>query len=81
MANSADPDQLASWLLKKPTDLELYCLQKQGIVGQGLRNVQQRLHLSPMDYLNGGSEFLRGCGCQFDQFTILSYPMCSDRLA
>ena len=30
MANSADPDQLAS---KKPTDLDLHSLQKQGISG------------------------------------------------
>ena len=30
MANSADPDQLAS---EKPTDLDLYCLQKQDISG------------------------------------------------
>ena len=30
MANSADPDQLAS---KKPTDLDLHCLQRQGISG------------------------------------------------
>ena len=29
MANSADPDQLAS---KKPTDLDLHCLQKQGYI-------------------------------------------------
>ena len=29
MANSVDPDQLAS----KPTDLDLHCLQKQGISG------------------------------------------------
>ena len=28
MANSADPDQLAS---EKPTDLDLHCLQRQGI--------------------------------------------------
>ena len=28
MTNSADPDQSAS---KKPTDLDLHCLQKQGI--------------------------------------------------
>ena len=31
MANSADPDQLA--LKKKPTDLDLHCLQRQGISG------------------------------------------------
>ena len=30
MTNSADPDQLAS---KKPTDLDLHCLQRQGISG------------------------------------------------
>ena len=30
MANSADPDQLAS---KKPTDLDLHCLQRQSISG------------------------------------------------
>ena len=29
MTNSADPDQLAS----KPTDLDLHCLQRQGISG------------------------------------------------
>ena len=37
MINSADPDQLAS----KPTDLDLHCLQMQGIpgsAGQGLSN-------------------------------------------
>ena len=36
MANRADPDQLASeisWLLKKPTDLDLHCLQRQDISG------------------------------------------------
>ena len=31
MANSADPDQLAS--SQKPTDLDLHCLQRQGISG------------------------------------------------
>ena len=33
MTNSADPDQLASEDLKKPTDLDLHCLQKKGISG------------------------------------------------
>ena len=38
MANSADPDQLIcqiqiSWLLQKPADLDLHCLQRQGISG------------------------------------------------
>ena len=35
MTNCADPDQLASsepsWLPQKPTDLDLHCLQRQGI--------------------------------------------------
>ena len=34
MANSADPDQLASEeakLLKNPTDLDLHCLLRQGM--------------------------------------------------
>ena len=32
MTNSADPDQLASsWLLQKPTDLDLHCLLRQGM--------------------------------------------------
>ena len=30
MTNSGDPDQLA---LKKPTDLDLHCLQRQGLSG------------------------------------------------
>ena len=30
MTNSADPDQLAS---QKPTDLDLHCLQRQGLSG------------------------------------------------
>ena len=30
MTNSADPDH---WLLKKPIDLDLHCLQRQGIFG------------------------------------------------
>ena len=30
MATSADPDQLASY---KPTDLNIHCLQRQGIFG------------------------------------------------
>ena len=36
MANSTDPDQLASeisWLLQKPADLDLHCLQRQDIFG------------------------------------------------
>ena len=38
MTNSAEPDQL-SWLLQKPTDLDLHCLQRQGIyAGPGLKS-------------------------------------------
>ena len=33
MVNSVDPDQLASSEAKKPTDLDLHCLQRQGISG------------------------------------------------
>ena len=44
MANSADPDQLAS---KKPTDLDLHCLQRQGIYGFSRTRVKiQSLFLS-----------------------------------
>ena len=38
MTNSADPDQLAS--LKKPTDLDLHCLQRQGISGFSMTRVK-----------------------------------------
>ena len=31
MTNSADPDQLASEETKKPTDLDLHCLLRQGM--------------------------------------------------
>ena len=45
MANSADPDQLASseasWLLQKPTDLDLHCLQRQGISGFSMIRVKK----------------------------------------
>ena len=46
MANSADPDQLvssanlaSSGLLQKPTDLDLHCLQRQGISGFSRKRV------------------------------------------
>ena len=40
MANSADSDQLASTdLVKKPTDLDLHCLQRQGISGFSMTRV------------------------------------------
>ena len=41
MANSADPDQLAS---KKPTDLDLHCLQRQGISGLSRTRVNTGWH-------------------------------------
>ena len=37
MANSADSDQLAS---KKPTDLDIHCLQRQGISGYSRTRVK-----------------------------------------
>ena len=43
MANSADPDQLASW---KPTDLDLHCLQIQCISGFSRTRVNEHLLLS-----------------------------------
>ena len=44
MANSADPDQLASSeaLLQKPTDLDLHCLQGQGISGLSRTRVKRK---------------------------------------
>ena len=33
IAKSADPDQLASSEVQRPTDLALHCLQRQGIPG------------------------------------------------
>ena len=39
MANSADPDQLAS---EKPTDLDLHYLQRQGISGVSRTRVNDR---------------------------------------
>ena len=43
MANSADPDQLAS--LQKPTDLDLHCLQRQGISGIGRTRVKTHIQV------------------------------------
>ena len=47
MANSADPDQVAS---QKPTDLDLHCLQMQGISGFSRTRVkslsEERVQLS-----------------------------------
>ena len=40
MANSADPDQLASSV--KPTDLDLHCLQMQGISGLSRTRVKTK---------------------------------------
>ena len=38
MANSADPDQLAS-SVQKPTDLDLHCLLRQGMSSTGREGV------------------------------------------
>ena len=44
MTNSADPDQLAS--LKKPTDLDLLCLQRKGMSGFSRTKVNSILDLT-----------------------------------
>ena len=54
MANSADPDQLAS----KPTDLDLHCLERQGISGASRTRVKYSNtitpdHTGPITYLSG----------------------------
>ena len=43
MANSADPDQLAS---KKPTDLDLHCLQMQCISGFSRTRVKDKKNIT-----------------------------------
>ena len=48
MANCADPDQLAS---EKPTDLDLHCLQRQGISGFSMTRVKV-ITVSPFHILN-----------------------------
>ena len=35
-----------SWLLQKPTDLDLHCLQRQGVSGFSRTRVKHQLHLS-----------------------------------
>ena len=46
LKNSADPDQMASeisWLIQKPTDLDLHCLLRQGMsrsAREGLKVLQ-----------------------------------------
>ena len=42
MTNSADPDQLAS---EKPTDLDLHCLQRQGIYRFSRARVKKKYFL------------------------------------
>ena len=49
MANSADPDQL---VLQKPTDLDLHCLQRQGISGHSRTRVKAELYPT-FQHLNG----------------------------
>ena len=50
---SADPDQL----LKKPSDLALHCLQRQGISGISMMRVNKD-HLVCVSYINCISWFL-----------------------
>ena len=52
MANSADPDQLASY---KPTDLDLHCLQRQDISGFS----RTRVHFVSKDA--SPSDFIGAC--------------------
>ena len=42
MANSAAPDQLAS---EKPTDLDLHCLQRQGIWGSAEQELKYDIRI------------------------------------
>ena len=49
MANSADADQLAS---KKPTDLDLHCLERQGISGFSMTRVKIFVFSLPTAPLN-----------------------------
>ena len=48
MANSADPDQLA-----KPTDLDLHCLQRQGISGFSRTRVKRICFVDFLPFLQG----------------------------
>ena len=48
MANSADQDQLAS---EKPTDLDLHCLQRQGICGLSRIRVKELITGAEEDIL------------------------------
>ena len=74
MANSADPDQLAS---QKPTDLDLHCLQKQGISGFSRTRVNKTLLEKVM---NAGQALILWLtamlGCRYfvsNYFEIYSY--------
>ena len=46
MVNSADPDQLAS---SEATDLDLHCLQRQGISGFSRTRVKSTNSIKPTD--------------------------------
>ena len=45
-----------SWLLKKPTDLDLHCLQKQGVSGFSMSASVAQLD-APSDWRPGGRGF------------------------
>ena len=56
MTNSADPDQF-NWLIQKPTDLDLHCMQsKKGIAGLNRTRVRcvltEQIFFSLMLYMN-----------------------------
>ena len=50
MANSADPEKPTD--LKKPTDLDLHCLQRQGISGLSRTRVNNKLVRTSFCYIN-----------------------------
>ena len=61
MANSADPDQLAS-----PTDLDLHCLQRQGVSGSSRTRVNIRLIQGQSKVGSNGKSVLSGSPTPFD---------------
>ena len=79
MANSADPDQLA-------TDLDLHCLQRQGISGFSRTRVENFISFSMLSLsaLTGLYSFRSGPrriseGVRFNHITLLSLRIRTDR--
>ena len=56
-----------SWLLKKPTDLDLHCLQKQGISGFSRTWVKGIWYFFPVIFFTRETTFLILC-CRVNQF-------------